>query len=649
MANKEKLVANAQKFISKGQISKAISEYQTLVKAFPKDVRNRQKLAELLSRDKCNDEALEEYEAVAKHYTDTGFYLKSIAVYKQMQKIDPSRADIYHHLAELNEKQGLIGNALTEYRNLVAFYDKNKMHQEAIGVLERMLELDPENLNVAAKLAECYMATGRKEDAFEKFRVILEPLVAKGEHTKIIKLYERFLEICPEDGPARLPLVRALLESGSADKAIQILKNLLKHAPEDHEINRCLADAYVAIEDFANARLTLKHLLKQQEGDLALRAYYVRICLDAGEVERARDRLEEWKDAFFAAKLLSELKNLYERLNGLLAGDAMVAATLTAIYEVLGDTANLDRKSTPAAGSAETVETADDAVLDEAIDDVETLDMIGDAVSPDGEEPAIAAREHDAHRPEETISTVGLELELDLDFDAPSSQAEVADENDEPAVSAEEPLPQDEMVDAAGEEEDVDVEIELELDDWGNFDLEFEGHIIAAEPAATTEETSPETVEDFAAEGFVLAEDLEPAAEISDGIPTPGELEDAYAEDASLSAKFEPDDSEHIAQHDDESVLETRLEVQEESRKTRPWTPLCRQRMSSMGRTRSSVRCRAGIRSRRAGNEPILKPKLTNSSTTLRPSKSWRRLTTLKSWMTSRTLKNRKLSKRLRN
>ena len=130
MANKDKLVESAQKFLAKGQLSKAIGEYQKLVEAFPKDYRNRQKLAELLGREKRNDEAQPHYEAVAKNFTETGFYLKAIAIYKQMQKIEPARADIYLRLAELNEKQGLIGNALNEYRNLLAFYDKNRMLRE---------------------------------------------------------------------------------------------------------------------------------------------------------------------------------------------------------------------------------------------------------------------------------------------------------------------------------------------------------------------------------------------------------------------------------------------------------------------------------------------------------------------------------------
>ena len=68
---KEKLLASAQKNLQKGQLAKAIKDYQKLVGADPRDIRHRQKLAELCSRAKMIDEALEEYEKVAKHFSDS--------------------------------------------------------------------------------------------------------------------------------------------------------------------------------------------------------------------------------------------------------------------------------------------------------------------------------------------------------------------------------------------------------------------------------------------------------------------------------------------------------------------------------------------------------------------------------------------------
>ncbi len=464
MVNKEKLLANAQKFISKGQISKAVSEYETLVGAFPKDVRNRQKLAELLSRDKREEEALKEYEAVASHYTETGFYLKAIAVFKQMQKIEPSRLDIYHRLAELNEKQGLIGNALTEYRNLVAYYENHQRYQEAVEVLEKMLDLDPGNLTIAAKIAECCMALDQKDQAYEKFQEVVAALAAHGNHAKVIKLYDHFIEICPEDGTARLPLARSLLGSGSSAKALQVLKDLVKHSPEDAEINRCLADAYVAVEDYANARLTLNHLLKLHEDDLDLREYYVRTCLDAGEAARARDRLDEWQDSFFHNGRLTALKGFLEELEGLLPGDPLVAATLSAVHEALAEQDRLEPADAPGQISLEAPETAASAVLKMAIDDVETIDA-GQAV----DEPPVEE----------------IELDLDLgDLVIPSLKDEAAAA---PAELESGQTEDAELAPPADADEEMEVELEVDLDDLDDFELDFDDDSVPMETASAEE------------------------------------------------------------------------------------------------------------------------------------------------------------------
>lgn len=477
MANKDKLLENAQKFLAKGQIPKAISEYQKLVQAFPKDVRNRQKLAELLSRNKRSDEALTEYDAVARHYTDAGFYLKAIAVFKQMQKLDPSRVDIYHRLAELNEKQGLVGNAMTEYRNLVSFYDKKEMHHEAIDVLKKMVELDPDNLNVQAKIAEYFMLTGRNDEALEKFLDIIDALSAGGEQAKIIKLYERFVDICPADGLARLPLASALVKTGSAEKAISLLKGLLRHAPEDGAINQCLAEAYVAHQDFENACLTLKHLLKRDGDDLDLREYFIRVCLDFGEGTQARERLEEWRDLFLDAGRGVVLKNFYEELRPLLADDASIAEALVELEQVA------DGGECRAAVVAEA---AAESPAEVAVEN-------GEAVARDAR---FESPEPEADKPK----AVGIELDLDLEM-PPADGAATEEETAEPI--AEEPNAE------TPAEETVEVEMEIDLDGLDDLELEFSEDVETSDSHAPSMDSAapPEPISGSEYEAASLAEE----------------------------------------------------------------------------------------------------------------------------------------------
>jgi tetratricopeptide (TPR) repeat protein len=476
LTNKDKLLEAAQKFLAKGQLSKAVGEYQKLVEAFPKDYRIRQRLAELLSRDKRNDEAQPHYEAVAKNFLETGFYLKAIAIYKQMQKIEPGRVDLCLRLAELNEKQGLIGNALNEYRTLVAFYDKNHMARESVGVLQKMIAMEPENLGVRGKLIETLAAVDEDNAAFEQFRTLVRLLADKGEHGKVVKLYEKFLDLCPDDVDCRLPLAAALLASGQADKALALLKGLLKQAPDHVALLTVLTDSHLALGNHADARLTCQHLLKEQPRDIDLCERYVRICIAGADYERALDSLEEAKENFSSADRVGLLRELYESLQDALPDNPRLQATLTAIYEATVEDGLRPAFASAARPAMADEETADAAILDAAIGDVEPLDMVGEAVEPVSEGPPLGT----LAAPTESAKPKGrpvLELDLDLDLEPLVAVAP-------PTAAVPEPTPQSSATPvAATPAPAAELEMELEIDFGGLDGLVAELPASSAEPA----------------------------------------------------------------------------------------------------------------------------------------------------------------------
>lgn len=334
---KEKLLASAQKNLQKGQLAKAIKDYQQVVELDPKDIRNRQKLAELFCRARMNAEAFGEYGAVARHYGDNGFYLKAIAVYKQMQKLDPEQVNIYHRLAELNVKQGLVGNALAEYRNLAAFFEKKKLLADAIGVLQKMAELEPENINVHVKIAECYVQAGLREKAREEITQVLVLLREAREFSRMAKLYELFLPLFPNDPEMKTGLAEVLVRKGEIEKGLQLLKALLRDNPENSQILKVLAFGYRENEDYENERLAYQHLLKHAPGDLQLREGYIRACLDGGEHSRALEELDECKEAFFNAGQVPLLRVFYEGLLKALPDNERVQGALSLVNEHAGE------------------------------------------------------------------------------------------------------------------------------------------------------------------------------------------------------------------------------------------------------------------------------------------------------------------------
>ncbi|MBW2520295.1 MAG: tetratricopeptide repeat protein, partial [Deltaproteobacteria bacterium] len=478
MANKDKLVATAQKFLVKGQVAKAIGEYQKLVDAFPKDFRSRQKLAELLSRDRRNEDALGHYELVAKHYSDTGFYLKAIAVYKQMQRLEPSRVDIYHCLAKLSEKQGLLGNALTEYRNLMSFYEENDMYSEAIDVLFKMAELDPDNLNIFTKLIETYQKSHRDDEAYQQFRAIIDKLDEENNSAQIVKLYDRFLGICPEETAAWLPYADALIATQHPDKAIPVLQQLLKHVPEDTDVMVRLADCYLLIDDLDNARLTLQHLARMHPDDLDLKDKMIRVCLREEEFERARDHLEASKTNFLEAGRQGDVRAYYEQLSQALPDDPVVARA----FASLGGLAVEEPLPEPSAESVDQPET-------DTVEDL-PINMSDGELADAFKETKTIGETSDDHVAED-FSSEGfeLELELDLDLEGPSHADPSTGLLDKTSGRQPEAIQPEEMSGSATDD-GAAMEIEIDLDDFNDFgvDLDDPDESVASDDAEATEE-----------------------------------------------------------------------------------------------------------------------------------------------------------------
>jgi tetratricopeptide (TPR) repeat protein len=197
-AKKEKLLESAQKFIAKGQLERAIRDYEQIVALDSVDIRHRQKLAELLVRVNRKEEAIAEYEEISRQYSSNHFYLKAIAVHKQIQKLDPDNINITLTLASLNEKQGLIGNALAEYNNAVNHYLKSGSLDEAIKVIEHMLAADSENLNTHLKCAETYYRAGLSDKAYEEFSRLAHLLLKSGDESAFNRVCDRVKSLYPD-------------------------------------------------------------------------------------------------------------------------------------------------------------------------------------------------------------------------------------------------------------------------------------------------------------------------------------------------------------------------------------------------------------------------------------------------------------------
>jgi len=494
LAKKEKLFASAQKNLQKGQITRAIKDYQKLVEIDPGEVRHRQKLAELFSRAGSKDKALSEYETVANYYAENGFHLKAIAVCKQIQKLDPGQVKIYYRLAELNEKQGLVGNALSEYRNLVNYFENRKEPDEVVKTLEKMKDLAPDNLNIRVKLAESYAAAGQNDKGLEEFREIQESLRQKGDISKILKLYEIFLPLFPDASEMKTGLAQALIEKGEVEKGIAILRKVLEEHAGHTGALRLLAQGYESLGRGGEQEEALRQLLEDDSSDPDARLGLVRLHLREGRLHSALGELDPWRQALLDDGRCAALQEIYEQLKEALPQDEQVLHSLRAVYEHAGEGNKLFDMISSSSGEPESSafmevdlsageESCDHPSADLPVD-IEALgckggipedaDFSGGSDGEDGsgeveeipleflEEVAETAATSVVPKPSEEPEEQELEFEIELELDEPATEetsaagrdvrVEVASETDAPAA-----------VSASGAPSESDEELLLDL------------------------------------------------------------------------------------------------------------------------------------------------------------------------------------------
>ncbi len=369
-SQKEKHLISAQKFIQKGQFDRALRDYEQIVAADPKDVKHRQKLAELLVRCNRREDAVREYETIAKYYDENGFYLKAIAVYKQIQRLDPANIDVCLSLAQLNEKQGMIGNALSEYKVIFDHHERDGNLTAAIKVLEKMQAVDPENVEIRLKLAETLYSTDCTDRAYGEFSRVALTLRSRANTDFAERVARRIEKLFPERGDSSLNHLAAQIAGGSVGEALPQVRQLLEQDPDNPRLLGLLGEACRHTGDWAARRAAMERLLRAVPGDPGAIRGLVEATMDSGDHEASVAMITAQGTALAGAGLQDDLERCLTTLLAQSPYDVRLLEALQDLYENTGDavkladvTASLAILSQPAAGDDAAVADGGDAAF----------------------------------------------------------------------------------------------------------------------------------------------------------------------------------------------------------------------------------------------------------------------------------------------
>ncbi len=312
--SKAKYLQDAEKYMLHGKVQQAIGEYQKIIKSDPNDVLILNTIGDLYLRQGNSSEANRCFSQVAENYVRNNFFLKAIAVYKKILNTDPDNLEVNATVASLCAKQGLNIEARNQYLKIAAIYEKEGRTQETAGIYEKIVELDPSNAAIQRKLAELHLAQKSEDKARVYFAGAARAQLKAAQFAGAADSFRHALQINPLD----LESMKGFLECGVAMKdvapALDQLKKSTEMAPDNLDLREMLGRAYLADKQPEGAILAFQRVVAADESRYSTFFDVAQGFIDAGEYDRAASCLDPIVSILITRRETDRAVQLYEQI-----------------------------------------------------------------------------------------------------------------------------------------------------------------------------------------------------------------------------------------------------------------------------------------------------------------------------------------------
>ncbi len=225
----------------------------------------------------------------------------------EARRLLPYDRAIYTKLADVYFRQGKLNDAITQLVDLADHYETNQYLDQAIETLQDALKLAPNNISIGSKLArlnirrgypdkgveglkrvaELQRKAGQIKDALASLQQVAEILWMQGKQEEVRVVYDRIVQIAPNDIEARQwlaimhtlafrtkeaiaekkQIVRIFTEQRDYENAIAELHQIIGLDQKDLEAYHLLGDMLMRRGEYRQTVQLYKRMLKMEEVD----------------------------------------------------------------------------------------------------------------------------------------------------------------------------------------------------------------------------------------------------------------------------------------------------------------------------------------------------------------------------------------------
>ena len=294
---RSKILELAEKYVKKGKLEEAITEYQKALTENAQDLNIINIIGDLYLKSGQKERAINEFKKIADFYEKRGLYNQSLAIYKKINRLDPNDMETSNKLADLCSNQGFFSEAREKYLSIAKNLRDDERSKEAILIYEKILNLDKEDYKTKLTLAELYSEERLIEKAVEEFNEVAEFMIRNEDLKRAQEILARAKTLKEDDLRTLANLIEILKRRNNKKQALRLINDVLKRDENNLKALSLLGNLYFEEKNFKKAEKIFGKIISLNPKDVEAIVRLGRICIREGKLDEAFENYEPLVDS----------------------------------------------------------------------------------------------------------------------------------------------------------------------------------------------------------------------------------------------------------------------------------------------------------------------------------------------------------------
>jgi len=288
----------AEKYVKKGKLTEAISEYKKLLTGNTQEVNVRNIISTLYLKMNQKKRALDELAQVAGHYEERGLYSQAMAVYKKINKLDPKDTEVAIKLGDLYARQGFPSEAKAEYLKVGKDLVRDNQTRRAVFLYEKLKKLDKKDPDARVALADLYTREGSTDQAVEELNAAAEIKIRGNDLKHARELLNRAKKLKADHQRTLSNLIDLLKREDEKKEALSLIDDILKKDKDNVKALRQMGYLYFDDQNLEKAEEIFSKIISLRPKDITAKVKLGQINIFRDNLDQAFELYEPMVDNF---------------------------------------------------------------------------------------------------------------------------------------------------------------------------------------------------------------------------------------------------------------------------------------------------------------------------------------------------------------